>query len=69
MNQYDALPGLYGIVFLTMEPMALLLPGLLTALVPGGGTWFYNQLVPGGPPQNLDSPHVRMVLGQAVNGK
>ncbi|KAF8605022.1 hypothetical protein BDV93DRAFT_521905, partial [Ceratobasidium sp. AG-I] len=67
MKPYNPLPGIYGIVLLTLEPFATLLPGILTVFVPGGATWFYNQLVPGGSLQRLDAPHTRMTFGQMIN--
>jgi hypothetical protein len=68
-NSFNAFPGLYGLIFLNLEPLSTLIPALTTVFVPGGAAWFYNEQVPGGTFQSPDGPHIKMVLGQLVNGK
>jgi hypothetical protein len=68
MKLYNALPGLYGLIFLNLEPLSTLIPAVATAFVPGGAAWFYNEQVPGGTFQAVEGPHTKMVLGQLVNG-
>ena len=68
MKLYNAFPGLYGLVFLTLEPLSTLIPAVATIFVPGGAAWFYNEQVPGGTFQPVHGPHTKMVLGQLVNG-
>ncbi|KAF8605021.1 hypothetical protein BDV93DRAFT_543615 [Ceratobasidium sp. AG-I] len=67
MKLYNAFPGLYGLIFLNLEPLSTLIPAIATAFVPGGAAWFYNEQVPGGTFQPVDGPHTKMVLGQLVN--
>lgn len=68
MKLYNAFPGLYGLIFLNLEPLSTLIPAVATAFVPGGAAWFYNEQVPGGTFQAVEGPHTKMVLGQLVNG-
>ncbi|CEL57531.1 hypothetical protein RSOLAG1IB_02273 [Rhizoctonia solani AG-1 IB] len=66
-QRFNAFPGLYGLIFLNLEPLSTLIPAIATVFVPGGAAWFYNEQVPGGVIQSVDGPHTRMVLGQLVN--
>ncbi|KAB5594315.1 hypothetical protein CTheo_2245 [Ceratobasidium theobromae] len=66
-SKFNAFPGLYGLIFLTLEPLSTLIPAFATVLIPGGAAWFYNEQVPGGAIQSLDVPHTKMLLGQLVN--
>jgi hypothetical protein len=67
-KRFNAFPGLYGLIFLNLEPASTLIPAIATALVPGGAAWFYNEQVPGGSFQSVEGPHTKMALGQLVNG-
>ncbi|KAJ1311631.1 hypothetical protein OPQ81_010107 [Rhizoctonia solani] len=66
-RRYNAFPGLYGLIFLNLEPASTLIPAIATVFVPGGAAWFYNEQVPGGAIQALNGPHSWMILGQLVN--
>ncbi|EUC53824.1 transmembrane protein, putative, partial [Rhizoctonia solani AG-3 Rhs1AP] len=66
-QMFNAFPGLYGLVFLSLEPASTLIPAIATVFVPGGAAWFYNEQVPGGAIQTLNGPHTWMMLGQLVN--
>ncbi|CAE6461133.1 unnamed protein product [Rhizoctonia solani] len=66
-QRFNAFPGLYGLVFLNLEPASTLIPAIATVFVPGGAAWFYNEQVPGGAIQTLNGPHTWMILGQLVN--
>ncbi|KAH7345181.1 hypothetical protein B0J17DRAFT_638709 [Rhizoctonia solani] len=65
--RFNAFPGLYGLIFLNLEPLSALIPFIATVFIPGGASWFYNEQVPGGVIQSVDGPHTQMVLGQLVN--
>ncbi|KAG8721567.1 hypothetical protein FRC08_012010 [Ceratobasidium sp. 394] len=66
-QRYNPFPGLYGLVFLNLEPLSTLIPAIATVFIPGGAAWFYNEQVPGGSFQSVDGPHIKMALGQLVN--
>ncbi|ETW84226.1 hypothetical protein HETIRDRAFT_313313 [Heterobasidion irregulare TC 32-1] len=49
MGNFPALPGLYKILFLYLEPASTITPAFLTWFYPGAA-WFHHQLIPSSDP-------------------
>ncbi|KDR85212.1 hypothetical protein GALMADRAFT_233921 [Galerina marginata CBS 339.88] len=54
-DTFPALPGIYRILFLYLEPMSTITPAVMVWLFPGA-SWFHHQLIP----SNLPSPTVAL---------
>ncbi|KAF6766415.1 hypothetical protein DFP72DRAFT_17644 [Ephemerocybe angulata] len=67
MSPFPALPGVYRILFLYLEPTSTFLPFLIIWGYPGSN-WFYNQLVPGsGDTRNVLDARTDMALWHLGN--
>ncbi|KAF8203161.1 hypothetical protein BJ912DRAFT_943043 [Pholiota molesta] len=67
-DSFPALPGLYRLLFLYLEPVSTLIPAVIVWVFPGA-SWFYHQLIPSPlpfPSQTLD-PRTHMAVWQLVN--
>ncbi|KAF9471302.1 hypothetical protein BDN70DRAFT_888280 [Pholiota conissans] len=67
-DSFPALPGIYRLLFLYLEPVSTLTPAVIVWLFPGA-SWFYHQLIPSPlpvPSHTLD-PSTQMAVWQLVN--
>ncbi|KXN89818.1 hypothetical protein AN958_04822 [Leucoagaricus sp. SymC.cos] len=66
-DNFPALPGLYRLVFLHLEPMSTFIPVLSVWITPGVD-WFYHEQIPSSAPAPplLDN-RTRMIISQLVN--
>ncbi|EIW65221.1 uncharacterized protein TRAVEDRAFT_68765 [Trametes versicolor FP-101664 SS1] len=67
ISDFPALPGLYQLLFLHIEPTSTALPALMAWLFPGAA-WFHHELIPDGSPipAALD-PRTTMAIWQLGN--
>ncbi|KAI0065858.1 hypothetical protein BV25DRAFT_1821542 [Artomyces pyxidatus] len=52
MTQFLALPGVYKVLFLYIEPVSTILPAFLVWFTPGAD-WFHHELIPSSDPASL----------------
>jgi len=69
MSDFPALPGLYQLMYLHIEPASTILPSILVWFFPGT-TWFHHQLIPDStptPPAGFLDPRTQMAMWQLGN--
>ncbi|KAF8973790.1 hypothetical protein BDZ97DRAFT_1900574 [Flammula alnicola] len=67
-DSFPALPGIYRLLFLYLEPMSTIAPALMVWVFPGS-SWFHHQLIPSTLPAStapLD-PRTLMAIWQLTN--
>jgi len=67
-DTFPALPGIYRILFLYLEPMSTITPAVMVWLFPGA-SWFHHQLIPSSipPPTTALEPRTLMAVWQLTN--
>ncbi|KJA29379.1 hypothetical protein HYPSUDRAFT_32799 [Hypholoma sublateritium FD-334 SS-4] len=67
-DSFPALPGIYRLLFLYLEPISTITPALMVWFFPGA-SWFYHQLIPSASPVPVASlePKALMAIWQLTN--
>ncbi|KAF5312614.1 hypothetical protein D9619_003064 [Psilocybe cf. subviscida] len=67
-DSFPALPGVYRLLFLYLEPISTITPALMVWIFPGA-TWFYQELIPSAlsAPTGALEPRSLMAIWQLVN--
>lgn len=69
MSDFPALPGLYQLMYLHIEPVSTILPAIMIWLFPGA-TWFHHELIPDAtpvPPAGFMDSRTNMAIYQLGN--
>ncbi|KAH9938990.1 uncharacterized protein BXZ73DRAFT_44341 [Epithele typhae] len=68
ISDFPALPGIYQMLFLHIEPILTVLPAVMAWIAPGAA-WFHHQLIPDGTPvpTSLDNARTTMAIWQLGN--
>ncbi|KAF5355618.1 hypothetical protein D9756_003956 [Leucocoprinus leucothites] len=66
-SSFPALPGIYRLVFLHLEPLSTFIPVLSVWIAPGIN-WFYQEQIPSNAPIPISlDDRTRMIISQLVN--
>ncbi|KAH9855838.1 hypothetical protein C2E23DRAFT_812203 [Lenzites betulinus] len=68
ISEFPALPGVYQLLFLHIEPFSTMLPAVMAWVFPGAA-WFHHELIPDGTPTpaSLTDARTTMAIWQLGN--